>query len=531
MLNTPITPPRVPIIDPRTNLIDRAWYLFFLSLFQSTTTNANIPDVGPDNAGVTEQVSELDKALQSALVGPANAGVAEQVGQLAKALQSALIGPTNAGVAEQIGELAKALQSALIAPTSNALLEQIAELRNEVKSFYLLPPNQSSTTTTTTSGVTSVDGNGGATGLSLTGGPITSTGTLTLGGTLAIASGGTGTAVPSLIAGTNVSITGAWPNQTVNSTGSGGMVTAVTGTAPVVSSGGATPAISMPAATTSVSGYLTSTDWTTFNNKGSGTVTSVSATVPSFLSVSGSPITTSGTLALTYSGTALPAANGGTGATTLTGAGIVTLTDTQTITGAKTLNNLTNQFTGTVYSTSDGTTSNGYLFENIGYAALGGTNGVVLGSGTYSGTGRIVVDVLGGLNTLRPYADNVTSLGTSVYRYTVVYATTGTINTSDATEKQQVRELNDAERRTAQRIKGLIRAFKWNEAVESKGDGARIHIGVMAQDVEAAFAAEGLDASKYGLFCRDTWDTLDGPPQTRLGVRYEELLAFVIGSL
>jgi len=44
-------------------------------------------------------------------------------------------------------------------------------------------------------------------------------------------------------------------------------VTSVTGTAPVVSSGGATPAISMAAATTSVNGYLTSTDWNTFNNK------------------------------------------------------------------------------------------------------------------------------------------------------------------------------------------------------------------------------------------------------------------------
>jgi len=46
-----------------------------------------------------------------------------------------------------------------------------------------------------------------------------------------------------------------------------------------------------------------------------GTVTSVAATVPSFLSVSGSPITTSGTLAFSYSGTALPVANGGTGLT------------------------------------------------------------------------------------------------------------------------------------------------------------------------------------------------------------------------
>ena len=99
-----------------------------------------------------------------------------------------------------------------------------------------------------------------------------------------------------------------------------GTVTSVTGTAPVVSSGGATPAISMAAATASTNGYLTSTDWSTFNSKGSGSVTSVAATVPSFLSVAGSPITTSGTLALTYSGTALPVANGGTGATTAGGA-------------------------------------------------------------------------------------------------------------------------------------------------------------------------------------------------------------------
>jgi hypothetical protein len=68
-----------------------------------------------------------------------------------------------------------------------------------------------------------------------------------------------------LVSGTNI--------KTVNSTsllGSGDVsvgVTSVTGTAPVVSSGGATPAISMAAATTSVNGYLTSTDWTTFNNK------------------------------------------------------------------------------------------------------------------------------------------------------------------------------------------------------------------------------------------------------------------------
>ena len=55
----------------------------------------------------------------------------------------------------------------------------------------------------------------------------------------------------------------------------------------------------------------------------SGTVTSVAATVPTLLSISGSPITASGTLAITYSGTALPVANGGTSLTTLTANNVI----------------------------------------------------------------------------------------------------------------------------------------------------------------------------------------------------------------
>ena len=87
-------------------------------------------------------------------------------------------------------------------------------------------------------------------------------------GVVAVVNGGTGTSSPALVAGTNVTITGTWPNQTINSSNPG------------------------------------------------GTVTSVAASVPSFLSVTGSPITSSGTLAITYSGTALPILNGGTGQTT-----------------------------------------------------------------------------------------------------------------------------------------------------------------------------------------------------------------------
>ena len=70
-----------------------------------------------------------------------------------------------------------------------------------------------------------------------------------------------------------------------------GTVTAVSGTAPIASSGGTTPAISIPKATTSVDGYLSATDWTTFNNKLATAVTSATAGTGMSVSASTGPVT------------------------------------------------------------------------------------------------------------------------------------------------------------------------------------------------------------------------------------------------
>jgi len=70
---------------------------------------------------------------------------------------------------------------------------------------------------------------------------------------------------------------------------------------------------------------------------GSGTVTSVAASVPTFLSISGSPITSSGTLAITLSGTALPVANGGTGLTSGTSGGVPYYSASGTLTSSAAL--------------------------------------------------------------------------------------------------------------------------------------------------------------------------------------------------
>jgi hypothetical protein len=192
--------------------------------------------------------------------------------------------------------------------------------------------------------VTSVNASGGSTGLNFTGGPITSSGTLTMGGTLGtgyggtnltsftsggavyatstsalttgilpVASGGTGSSSPSLVAGTNVTISGSWPNQTINASGGGG----------------------------------------------SGTVTSVNVSGGTTgLTTSGGPITGSGTI--TLAGT-LAIASGGTGQTTASAA--FNALSPITSTGDLIIGNGTNS------ATRLGIGTNGYVLTSNGTTA------------------------------------------------------------------------------------------------------------------------------------------------------------------
>ena len=99
-------------------------------------------------------------------------------------------------------------------------------------------------------------------------------------------------------------------------------------------------------------------------------------------------------------------------------------------------------------------------------------------------------------------------------------------------EKQDIEELSEAEQRVAVAAKGLLRKFRWKDSVAEKGDEARTHFGIIAQDLQAAFAAEGLDAGDYAMFISTTWtDEETNEEKTRMGVRYSELLAFIIAAI
>ena len=189
--------------------------------------------------------------------------------------------------------------------------------------------------------VTSIDVSGGTTGLTTSGGPVTTSGTITLAGTLALANGGTG--------------------QTTQS--------------------GAANAI-LPSQTSQSGKYLTTNgstvSWATVPAAG---VTSVAMTVPSFLSVSGSPITSTGTLAVTLSGTALPVVNGGTGSVTANTA-FNTLAPSQVTNSGKFLTtDGTNTSWATVSSTAAaGTLTGTTLASNVVTSSLSTVDTITTGT-------------------------------------------------------------------------------------------------------------------------------------------------------
>jgi hypothetical protein len=113
---------------------------------------------------------------------------------------------------------------------------------------------------------------------------------------------------------------------------------------------------------------------------------------------------------------------------------------------------------------------------------------------------------------LTPGTDNAQTLGAASLRFSTLFAASGTISTSDRALKKHVGRVPDA----------------WLDAWGDVGwrryrfrKGRRWHVGLIAQEVAAAFAARGADAAQIGLLCCDRMD--DG--SERWGLRYDECLA------
>ncbi len=136
-----------------------------------------------------------------------------------------------------------------------------------------------------------------------------------------------------------------------------------------------------------------------------------------------------------------------------------------------------------------------------------------------------------------PSADNTYALGgPTTQRWTTVYATTGTINTSDARQKTVVSALTANELAAAKQLGSMMGTYKFLDAIATKGEAnARKHVGMTVQDAIGVMTSHGLDPMAYGFICYDSWAEETDPETGAVvraagdsyGFRYEEMLAFI----
>ncbi len=157
----------------------------------------------------------------------------------------------------------------------------------------------------------------------------------------------------------------------------------------------------------------------------------------------------------------------------------------------------------------------------------GNSNGVFKMFNTSASAGRGFE--FGGCFHIGPDSDNTTSAGLPTKRYSVVYSKSDTINTSDRNEKTEPLVITD-EILDAQEDVSYI-SYQWLASVQQKGsDLARIHFGVIAQDIRDAYKKRGIDANRFGLLCFDEWDeyTTTIPPEVEQYVEDGELKTKII---
>ncbi|MGK5080464.1 tail fiber domain-containing protein [Janthinobacterium sp. HLX7-2] len=147
--------------------------------------------------------------------------------------------------------------------------------------------------------------------------------------------------------------------------------------------------------------------------------------------------------------------------------------------------------------------------------------------------GAIVARATLTAGSVGPLVDNAHTLGSSALAYSTVYARTGTINTSDVRLKCYFRDLTSTEIAAARDIARAIGIYRWRDAVESKGEDAREHIGPTVQRAIEIMQAHGLDPFNYGFICYDEWEqqTVEHPAiEARPAVSAAEAVPAVLNT-
>lgn len=130
--------------------------------------------------------------------------------------------------------------------------------------------------------------------------------------------------------------------------------------------------------------------------------------------------------------------------------------------------------------------------------------------------------------SVTPGTDNSQTLGDASNRWSVVWAGTGTISTSDARDKTPVRKLTAAEIAAACDLADEIGAYKFLDSISEKGDAAREHIGMTVQRAMEVLESHGIDPYELSFICHDEWSAV--PAITRV-VELGDLRSVKTGGL
>jgi hypothetical protein len=190
--------------------------------------------------------------------------------------------------------------------------------------------------------------------------------------------------------------------------------------------------------------------------------------------------------------------------------------------------------------TVGGSPRSAWTYQNFSAASTNSTqatSNLILNGGHF--TGYSTFDLSSHVNS-----NGNMELGSSASPWKEVFAVDGSINTSDIRLKRDVLDIEEAEKAVALKAKSLLKKFRWKDSFEVKGEDARIHFGIMAQELMEAFDSEGLDPMRYSMICYTEWwqDPEDPTKQSDeevegyvrkdvYCVRYSELLAFIIAAI
>ena len=95
-------------------------------------------------------------------------------------------------------------------------------------------------------------------------------------------------------------------------------------------------------------------------------------------------------------------------------------------------------------------------------------------------------------------------IGASNFQWKDIYLQNSPTVSSDRRLKQDFSAVPEAVFKAWEKVNFC--QYKFKEAVEKKGAEARLHVGLVAQEILEAFESVGLDATKYGIVCHDSWE-------------------------